>query len=42
MPSLLKPASRMDVRGVGIDPEVMALGIPIEVQTETVATHLAP
>lgn len=41
MSSLLKPASRVDVRGVGIDPEVMALGIPIEVQTQTVATHLA-
>lgn len=40
--SLLKPASGVNVRGVGIDPEVMALGIPIEVQTQAVATHLAP
>lgn len=42
MPSLLNPASRVDVRGVGIDPEVMALRIPIKMQSETIATHLAP
>lgn len=42
VPSLLEPASRVDVRGVGINPEVMALGISIKVQTETVATDLAP
>ena len=33
VPCLLKPASGMNVRGTGIDPEVVALGIPIEVQT---------
>lgn len=40
VPSLLKPASRVDVGGIGIDPEVMALRIPIEVQTQAVAAHL--
>ena len=40
MPSLLKPTSRMNVRRVGIDPEVMALRIPIKVQAQAVATHL--
>lgn len=40
MPSLLKPTSRMNVRGVGIDPEVMALRIPIKVQAQAVAAHL--
>lgn len=39
--SLLKPASGMDVRGVGIDPEVMALRITVKVQAQAVATHLA-
>lgn len=33
VPRLLEPASGMNVRGTGIDPEVVALGIPIEVQT---------
>ena len=33
VPRLLEPASRINVRGIGIDPEVMALGIPIKVQT---------
>lgn len=42
MPRLLEPASRMNVRGIGIDPEVMALGIPIKVQTQAGATHLTP
>jgi hypothetical protein len=42
VPCLLKPASRVNVRGVGIDPEVVALRIPIKVQTETIATHLGP
>lgn len=41
MSCLLKPASRMNVWGVGVDPEVMALRITIEVQTKAVATHLA-
>lgn len=41
MSRLLAPASRMNVRGVGIDPEVMALSIPIKVQAQAVATHLA-
>lgn len=40
VPSLLKPTSRMNVRGVGIDPEVMALRIPIKVQAQAVAAHL--
>lgn len=40
MASLLKPTSRMNVRGVGIDPEVMALRIPIKVQAQAIATHL--
>lgn len=29
--SLLEPASGVNVRGVGIDPEVVALGIPVKV-----------
>lgn len=41
MSSLLKPTSRMNVRGVGIDPEVTALRIPIKVQAQAVATHLS-
>lgn len=41
MPSLLKPTSRMNVWGVGIDPEVTALRISIKVQAQAVATHLA-
>lgn len=39
--SLLKPASGMNVRGIGIDPEVVALGITIKVQAQAVAAHLA-
>lgn len=31
----------MNVWGVGVDPEVMALRITIEVKTKAVATHLA-
>lgn len=42
MSSLLEPASGVNVGGVGIDPEVVALGIPIKVQPQAVATHLAP
>lgn len=30
----------MNVGGVGIDPEVMALRVTIEVQAQAVATHL--
>lgn len=41
MPCLLKPASRVDVRGVGVQPEVMALRVAIEVETHPVTTHLA-
>lgn len=40
MPCLLKPASRVDVRGVSIQPEVVALRVAIEVETHPVATHL--
>lgn len=39
--SLLKPAGGMNVRGVGIDPEVVALRVAIKVQAQAVATHLA-
>lgn len=31
VPCLLEPAGGVNVRGVGIDPEVVALGIPIKV-----------
>lgn len=40
MPCLLKPASRVDVRRVGVQPEVMALRVAIEVETHPVTTHL--
>lgn len=38
--SLFKPASGMNIRGVGIDPEVVALRVAIKVQAQAVATHL--
>lgn len=40
MPRLLKPASRVDVRGVSIQPEVVALRVAIKVETHPVTTHL--
>lgn len=40
MPCALTPACRVDVRGVGIHPEVMAVRVAIEVEPQTVATDL--
>lgn len=36
----LTPASGVHVRGVGVDPEVVAIRVAVKMQTEPVATHL--
>lgn len=41
MPRLLKPASRVDVGGVSIQPEIMALRVAIKVEAHPVTTHLS-
>lgn len=40
MPCFLKPASRVDVGGVSIQPEIMAFRVTIKVETHPVTTHL--
>ena len=40
MPRLLKPASGVDVRGVSVQPEIMALRVAIEVEAHPVTAHL--
>lgn len=38
--SLLAPAGRMDVRTVGVYPEIMALGVAVKVQPHPIPAHL--
>lgn len=40
MPRLLKPASGVDVGGVSIQPEIMALRVAIKVEAHPVTAHL--
>lgn len=40
MSCLLKPARRVDVRGVSIQPEIMTLRVAIKVEAHPVTTHL--
>ena len=41
MPCALTPACRMNIRRVGIHPEVMAIRVAIKMEPQSVATHLS-
>lgn len=40
MSCLFKPASRVDVRGVSIQPKIMALRVAVKVETHPITTYL--
>lgn len=40
VPGALTPAGGVDVRGVGIDPEVVAVGVAVEMEAQSVAADL--
>lgn len=41
MSCLFKPASRVDVRGVSIQPKIMALRVAVKVETHPITTYLS-
>lgn len=40
VPGALTPARRVDVRGVGVHPEVMTVGVAVKVEPQPVTTDL--